>query len=258
MEQYRDTIAALVAAILKETKEPAVRSVPIHLLDQVYTADAGSDDSLEDLLDFISNTSEGAITVSRKGGTPAVQVLDKVTLYLMLYSLNFNLATVDLLHWQDFEKLVQHALAENGYITKKNFRFTDSKGNKHEIDVVAADRQSKDHILLLIDAKHWDYRANASVTKIVEAANEQFNRATELGDDLPVLADLLFDMKLKWTSCMILPMVVTLLNPPLQNFFIPIVSILSFNGFVQEFSDNIDQYKKRIVTGIPIQQRLND
>lgn len=244
MERYRDTIAAIVAAILKETKELSVKTVPLHLLDQVYTADPDSDASLDDLLDYISAASEGAITVSRKGGTPAVQVLDKVTLYLMLYSLNFDLATVDLLHWQDFEKLVKHAMAENGYITRQNFRFTDGKGTKHEIDVVAADRMSKDHVLLLIDAKHWDYRANSSVTKIVEAANAQFDRAVALGNELAVLADLLSDMKLKWTSCMILPMVVTLLNPPLQNFFIPLVSILAFNGFVQEFTDNIDQYKK--------------
>ncbi len=147
-------------------------------------------------------------------------------------------------------------MSENGYSTRKNYRFTDGKGKRHEVDIVAVDRRSKEHFIFLIDAKSWDYRANSSTTRVLEAANEQYNRCVALGDTIPVLSDMLFEMKLEWNKCIIIPMVVTLLAPPVQDFFIPIVSILQFNGFMLEFSNNMDMYKKKYVDGIPVQKVL--
>jgi len=256
MERYKGTIASLIATILRETKEQAGNTVPIDALEAVYTADADDEVQLDDLLAYINNACGEAISITSKDGVKAVKVTDKITLWLMLFSLNINLADVSLLAWTDFEKLVQHAMSENGYKTRKNFRFKDGAGKRHEVDIVAADRYSKEHLIFLIDAKQWDYRANSSTTRILEAANEQYLRCVALGDALPVLSDLLFDMGLEWHDCIIIPMVVTLLNPPVQNFFIPIVSILAFNNFILEFSSNMDSFKKKYVKGIPVQTKL--
>ncbi|MBN2151857.1 MAG: restriction endonuclease, partial [Candidatus Lokiarchaeota archaeon] len=168
VEQYRGTIAAIIAAILRETKETPQHAVPFDDLRECYTADAGDEVQLDDLVDYIDNASAGAITVLRQGGNKVIKVADKTSLWLILFSLEADLADVSLLHWTDFEKLVQHAMVENGYATKKNFRFTDGKGKRHEVDIVAVDRRSKEHLVFLIDAKHWDYRANSSAARILE------------------------------------------------------------------------------------------
>ncbi len=257
MEQYRGTIAAIVAAILRETKEPPQVVVPFDVLREYFTADTGDDVQLDDLIEYISAVSGEAISIHRQGDNKAVKVVDKTSLWLMLYSLDADLADVSLLHWTDFEKLVQHAMIENGYATKKNYRFIDGKGKRHEVDILAVDKRSKEHLIFLIDAKNWDYRANSSTARILEAANEQYNRCVALGDNtLPALSDMLFEMKIQWNKCVIIPMVVTLLAPPVHDFFVPIVSILQFNGFMQEFGSNMDMYKKKYVAGIPVQTQL--
>ncbi len=256
IDQYRGTIASIIAALLRETKESPQAIVLIDDLRDLYTAEDADDVQLDDLVEYISGTCNDAISIKRQGDKKAIKILDKTSLWLMLYSLDVDLADVSLLHWTDFEKLVQHAMSENGYATKKNFRFTDGKGKRHEVDIVAVDRRSKEHFIFLIDAKNWDYRANSSTTRVLEAANEQYNRCVALADTVPVLSDLLFEMKLQWNKCIIIPMVVTLLAPPVQDFFIPIVSILQFNGFILEFSNNMDQYKKKYVDSIPVQKVL--
>nr|MDO8119600.1 hypothetical protein [Candidatus Sigynarchaeota archaeon] len=110
--------------------------------------------------------------------------------------------------------------------------------------------------VFLIDAKHWDFRTGGSAARVVESANEQFNRAVSLGDSGDALSAILFDLKLEWTRCVLVPMVVTLLAPPVQDFFVPIVSIMSFNNFIQEFGNNMDYYKKKYVENIPVQKRV--
>ncbi|MEX2683003.1 MAG: restriction endonuclease [Candidatus Sigynarchaeota archaeon] len=256
VEQYKGTIAAIIMSILRETKETSQISVPFEDLKECYTAESVEDVQLDDLIEYIGSASGEAISIQRHGNKKVVKVLDKTALWLMLYSLDADLADVSLLHWSDFEKLVQHAMVENGYATKKNYRFVDGKGKRHEIDIVAIDKRSRDHLVFLIDAKNWDYRANSSTARILEAANDQYNRCVALGETLPVLSDLLFEMKLQWQKCIIIPMVVTLLAPPVRDFFIPIVSILQFNGFMQEFTSNMDMYKKKYVSGIPVQKQL--
>nr|MDO8085106.1 restriction endonuclease [Candidatus Sigynarchaeum springense] len=256
MEQYRGTIAAIIAAILRETKETPQIAIPFDDLRECYTADSSDDVQLDDLIEYIGGASGEAISIHRQGDKKAVKVVDKTSLWLMLYSLDVDLADVSLLHWTDFEKLVQHAMVENGYATKKNYRFLDGKGKRHEVDVVAIDKRSKEHFIFFIDAKNWDYHTNSSTARILEAANEQYQRCVALGETLPVLSDLLFEMNLQWNKCIIMPMVVTLLDPPVRDFFVPIVSILQFNGFMQEFTSNMDTYKKKYVSGIPIQTQL--
>ncbi len=158
IDQYRGTIASIIAALLRETKESPQAIVPIDDLRDLYTAEDADDVQLDDLVEYISGTCNDAISIKRQGDKKAIKILDKTSLWLMLYSLDVDLADVSLLHWTDFEKLVQHAMSENGYATKKNFRFTDGKGKRHEVDIVAVDRRSKEHFIFLIDAKNWDYR----------------------------------------------------------------------------------------------------
>ena len=108
----------------------------------------------------------------------------------------------------------------------------------------------------MIDAKHWNFQSNSNTTRIVESGDEQFKRAIALAESKKILADLLSELGLEWTKAVLLPMVVTLLSPPIQNFYIPIVSILSFNSFINEFEDNMDFFKKVYVSEIPIQKKL--
>lgn len=245
MEQYKGTIAALVSAILRETKESPGARVLEEDLREYYTADTSDDVQLGDLIEYIASASGEAISTCKVGGKDAIKVLDKTSLWIMLYSLDVDLADVSFLHWTDFEKLVQHAMSENGYVTKKNYRFMDGKGKRHEVDVVAIDRRSREHFIFMIDAKNWDYRANSSTARLLVAANEQYNRCVALGDAQDELSSLLLEMKIEWVKCIIVPIVVTLLEPPVHDFFIPIVSILQFNGFMQEFGENMDMYKKK-------------
>lgn len=247
MEQYHGTIAAIISAILRATKDPPHAPVNIDDLREYYTADTSDDVQLGDLIEYIASASEEAISISKSGGKKVIKVLDKTALWLMLYSLEIDLADVSLLHWTDFEKLVQHAMIENGYATRKNYRFVDDKGKRHEVDIIAIDRRSKEHCMFLIDAKNWNYRANSSTARLLEAANEQYIRCVSLGDANPVLLELFQEMKVQWTKCIIIPIVVTLLAPPVHDFFIPIVSILQFNEFMNDFTSNMDNYKKKYV-----------
>jgi hypothetical protein len=256
LERYKGTIASLIATLLRETKEVPGILVPFDTLEPIYTAEADDQVQLDDLLGYINAACGEAIKITSKDGVKGAKITDKISLWLMLFSLNADLADVSLLAWTDFEKLVQYAMSENGYKTRKNYRFTDGNGKRHEVDIVAADRYSKEHLIFLIDAKQWDYRSNSSTTRMLEAANEQYLRCVALGDTVPVLSDLLFDMGLEWHECVIIPMVVTLLNPPVQNFYIPLVSILAFNNFILEFAANMDSFKKKYVKGIPIQTKL--
>ncbi len=260
MEQYKSAMASIIATILRELKESpkGPNEVPVDTLREVYTPDEGENDpSLEELLEYVSTGTSDSITMVKSGGKHVVKVMDKVSLYLALYSLDYSMATAELLHWSDFERLIAHAMQENGLVTRNNTRFKDVKGSRHEIDVIAVDKLSKEHIIFLIDAKHWDFRTGGSVARVLEAANEQFNRAVMLGESLDALSALLFQMKLEWTRCVLVPMVVTLHAPPVQDFFIPIVSIMEFNNFIQEFAENMDFYKKKYVDNIPVQKRVD-
>lgn len=253
IDRYQGTIAAIISAILRETKDGSGAHVLVENLRDYYTADTSDtndDVQIGDLLEYIASTSGEAISVSKVGGKDAINVLDKTSLWIMLYSLEVDLADASLLHWTDFEKLVQHAMVENGYLTRKNYRFMDGKGYRHEVDVVAIDRHAREHFIFLIDAKHWDYRANSSTARLMEAANEQYNRCVALGDSHDVLSGLLHEFKISWTRCIIVPMVVTLLAPPVHDFFIPIVSILQFNEFIQDFAEHMDTFKKKYVNDI--------
>ncbi|MFX0101077.1 MAG: restriction endonuclease [Candidatus Hodarchaeota archaeon] len=256
MERYRGIIASIIATMLRESKDNEDDDIAIEELRDLFTPGSEDGIDIEDLLEYISNSTDGSILIIKKGGRRVARMTDKISLYLMLHQMNYNLATTDLLRWQDFEKLVKYALEENGFITKNNFRFKSSSGKRYEIDVIAIDKLSKEHLIMLVDAKHWDFRTNSSASRIVEAANAQFDRAVALGDSKKVLADLFFDLKLEWNDALLLPCVTTLLPPPVQNFSIPIVSILSFNSFILDFSENMGFFKKKIVKNIPIQKKL--
>lgn len=254
IDAYRDVLAAIGARLLRETRDPGEAMFPVHMLRDLHAADEG-EPQLDDLLEYIANATEGAVSIVTHAGKRQVKVHDPVALYLMVHSLDRGRASPDLLHWQAFERLVRHALGENGFVTRNNVRFTDPTGKRHEIDVVAADKYGKEHLVLVIDAKNWNFKTSSS-SRVVDAANQQFTRAVALGESPDALSRLLFDMGLPWTNCIILPMVVTLLAPPVANFYIPIVSIMAFNQFVHEFADNMDFFKKKIVNGVPVQKRL--
>ncbi|MHA1849443.1 MAG: nuclease-related domain-containing protein [Promethearchaeota archaeon] len=247
----------IIVNLLKESKTNNSDLVDLDYIDSIVGIDDEDDITLEDLIEFINLSTDNSLMITRKtGSTRMVKILDKIPLYLMLYGLNQNLATVDLLTWQDFEKLVKFAFEENGFITIRDFRFKDPAGKRHQIDVVAIDKYSKEHFIFLIDAKHWNFKTNSNASNLLEAADKQFERVVALGNSINVLSKLLFDLKLPWSHVVLQPLMITLLSPPVQSYYIPIVSILSFNQFILQFSEHADYFKKKRVTGIPVQLRL--
>ncbi|MBD3185248.1 hypothetical protein GF325_00355 [Candidatus Bathyarchaeota archaeon] len=242
--------------LLQLTKDPGKNTVGLPQLKDFILEHEMEESDLDKLLEIISTGSDGAILVLRGKEIPQVRILDKINLYLMLLKLDYSMASADLLHWQDFEALVEYALEEHGFLTEKNYRFKDARGKRHEIDVLAIDKLSKEHLIFLLDAKHWNYKTNSSATRILDAAKDQFKRTEALGKTKGALSQLFFKKNLEWSHAILIPGVVTLLAPPVQDFFIPIVSILSFNNFIQEFSENLDYFKKKHVRGIPTQKRL--
>ncbi len=81
---------------------------------------------------------------------------------------------LDGMDWRGFEDICSKILEENGWTTKKNFRFKTK--SRHEIDILAA-RENK---VLAIDCKHWGIRPGKK-SQLRVAAEKQSKRASELG-----------------------------------------------------------------------------
>lgn len=137
------------------------------------------------------------------------------------------------LTWQEFEHLVENALAGHEFRVTKNYRFsTKARKKRWEIDVVGV----RGTILLAFDAKHWA-RAHQAPSALEKAAATQATRVTVLAGERGRLGDLLFQFKIGVPSLVLVPAVVTLFEPPfeLAQCGVPVVPIRKLGYFLQNF-----------------------
>jgi Holliday junction resolvase-like predicted endonuclease len=124
------------------------------------------------------------------------------------------------LNWQDFEALVADILKTKGFDVIQNFILTKPR---MEIDVIGI----KHGIAILIDCKHWKKQSMMSLQNSVTKQIERVKHYVANTDGV-----------------MAVPAIVTLYNEQI-NFIdkVPIVPILQFASFVEDFYGNLDEIK---------------
>ncbi|HMF32316.1 MAG TPA: hypothetical protein VKK79_12925 [Candidatus Lokiarchaeia archaeon] len=158
------------------------------------------------------------------------------------------------LTWQEFEQLVENALAEYEFNVTKNFRFsTKSRKKRWEIDVVGC----RGNTLVAFDAKHWA-RAHQAPSALEKVAATQKARVASLAKEEGRLGDLLFQLRIAPRSLTLIPAIVTLFEPPfeLAQCGVPIVSIRKFSYFLQNIEMILPKFWTIQDQGISVQQQL--
>jgi len=122
------------------------------------------------------------------------------------------------LDWKNFEGLVSEILESKNFATIKNMILTKPR---MEIDVVGI----RLGVAMLIDCKHWKYSSHSALSSAVK---KQIDRTKHYVS--------------KTKGAMAVPVIVTLFSDRV-NFIdkVPIVPILQFSAFVDEFYGNLDK-----------------
>ena len=124
------------------------------------------------------------------------------------------------LNWRDFEGIVAEILQSKDFSIIKNLVL---KKPRMEIDVIGVNHG----IALLIDCKHWKRLSQSSLIEIVKKQVERVKH---------------YVAKTKGTIAV--PAIVTLYQEELSFIDkVPIIPILQFSSFVDEFYGNLDELK---------------
>ena len=124
------------------------------------------------------------------------------------------------LNWRDFEGLTGKIMSSKNFAVIKNMMLTKPR---MEIDVVGI----RMGIAVLIDCKHWKRYSPSSLSS---AVRKQIRRTVQY--------------VAKTQGAMAVPVIVTLYQDRI-NFIenVPIVPILQFSSFIDEFYGNLDQVR---------------
>jgi len=124
------------------------------------------------------------------------------------------------LNWRDFEGIVAEILQSKDFSTIRNLVL---KKPRMEIDVIGV----KHGIALLIDCKHWKRLSQSALREIVRKQVERVKH---------------YVAKTKGTIAV--PAIVTLYQEEISFIDkVPIIPILQFSSFVDEFYGNLDELK---------------
>ena len=124
------------------------------------------------------------------------------------------------LDWKDFEGIVAEILQSKDFSVIKNLVLTKPR---MEIDVIGVNHG----IALLIDCKHWKRLSESALREIVK---KQVKRVKHYVAKTP--------------GAMAVPAIVTLYQEEISFIDkVPIVPILQFSSFVDEFYGNLDELK---------------
>lgn len=171
----------------------------------------------------------------------------------------------EILDFNAFEQLIQEILLESGYFSIKNFRFSDrsnfkskTKQGRYEIDVIGI----YDQYILVIDAKQW--RHKDSFSAINKAANLQFRRVQALKHNPEVFSKLIEELMgvnpriKKRVPFILVPMMVTIEENHIKmnDNQVPLVSISTFNSFLQELPLNLQYFKSIKINKVNVQTQL--
>jgi len=217
------------------------------------------------LTDFLSNFE---FLIREKGNYNKDYIaIDKIKFILQCIThLDFDLKSLsELLNYNGFEALISEILIKNNYTVIKNFRFSDksnfkskTKQGRYEVDVIGIKR----NIILLIDAKQWKHRdVYSSMNK---AANLQYQRVLALKKNPEKFSHLIFQLLgsspniKKFLPFRLIPIMVTLENNGIKtnDNKVPLISILEFNSFLQEFQIHLDYVKVIKINSVNIQSKL--
>ncbi|HJJ22388.1 MAG TPA: hypothetical protein OQH54_01540 [Nitrosopumilus sp.] len=146
---------------------------------------------------------------------------DKLKIAVALLEQGFLIDEISVaLDWKDFEGLTAEILASKDFAIIKNMILTKPR---MEIDVIGI----RLGIAILIDCKHWKRYSTSSLTTAVK---KQIQRTKHYVAKTP--------------GAIAVPVIVTLYQDKV-NFIekVPIVPILQFSSFIDEFYGNIDQIK---------------
>ena len=122
--------------------------------------------------------------------------------------------------WKDFEGLVAEILESKNFEVMRNFRM---KNPTMEIDVVGAHLGT----VVLIDCKHWKRMTNSMLEKIVLKQIERVKHYVAITDEIVAA-----------------PVIVTLYQEETRFISrVPIVPIIQFSSFIDEFYGNLEEIK---------------
>ena len=124
------------------------------------------------------------------------------------------------LNWRDFEGIVAEILQSKDFSIIRNLVL---KKPRMEIDVIGVNHG----IALLIDCKHWKRLSQSALREIVRKQIERVKHYVEKTKDVKAV-----------------PAIVTLYQEELSFIDkVPIIPILQFSSFVDEFYGNLDELK---------------
>ena len=122
--------------------------------------------------------------------------------------------------WKDFEVLVAEVLESKNFEVVRNFRM---KKPTMEIDVVGIRLDTA----VLIDCKHWKRMSNSALEGIVQKQVERVKHYVSITDEI-----------------MAVPVIVTLYQESVKLINkVPIVPIMQFSSFIDEFYGNLDNIR---------------
>ena len=123
-------------------------------------------------------------------------------------------------NWKDFEGLVAEILELKNFEVTRNFRM---KKPTMEIDVVGIHLGTA----VLIDCKHWKRMSNSALEGIVQKQVERVKHYVSITDEI-----------------MAVPVIVTLYQESVKLINkVPIVPIMQFSSFIDEFYGNLDNIR---------------
>jgi hypothetical protein len=122
--------------------------------------------------------------------------------------------------WKDFEGLVAEILESKNFEVTRNFRM---KKPTMEIDVVGIHLGTA----VLIDCKHWKRMSNSALEEIVQKQVERVKHYVSITDEI-----------------MAAPVIVTLYQEGVKLINkVPIVPIMQFSSFIDEFYGNLENIR---------------
>ena len=130
------------------------------------------------------------------------------------------------LGWMEFEEMVAHVFEENGFGTRRRFRFT-ANGRRWEIDVLAYRKP----LVACAECKHWTRGlGNSSALKVAKAHVE---KVMVFSENLAEHADKLGLNG--WNRAVVVPIAMSLTRPPMRFYErVPAVSILELPSFLSD------------------------
>jgi Holliday junction resolvase-like predicted endonuclease len=139
------------------------------------------------------------------------------------------------LEWKEFENFAATAFEANNFAVKRRFRFKAAQ-RRWEIDVLAY----SEPIIVCVDCKRWRRGwGNSAITKVAAA---QAQRTKVLAKNLQ---DIQREIGLDdWRQATLFPVILSLFPGPVKFYNkVPVVPILQFQNFLDEFQGHITELR---------------